>query len=350
MTTIETRLPMVLVGLNFGRHIVADLMRDGGNPHVRLAGLCDLDRARAEELAAQYDGLPVYDSLDAVLADHAIPAVGLYTGPNGRAALLAKIIRAGKDVMTTKPFELEPEAAEAVLDEARERGRIIHMNSPNPGISPSLAVIGRWLEQYDLGAPVGARADVWTHYREEADGGWYDDPDKCPVAPVFRLGIYLINDLVRLFGRVRLVGVIGTRLFTGRPTKDNAQLAIEFENGAIGNVYASFCVRDGDHYRNGLTLNYERGTIYRNVGAQRDGTTSELALVVNDGEWKPRRVASQARVESDSGGYDWAGFAAAVRGEANAPAYDIDHIVEPLRVIRAMALAEASGTFERVVR
>lgn len=343
-------LPIVIVGLNFGRHIVEELTKDGGNPHVRLAGLCDLDRDKATALAAAHGNLPVYGSLDDVLADPAVAAVGLYTGPNGRAALLRRIIGAGKDVMTTKPFENDPAAATAVLEEAARLGRVIHLNSPTPGISPDLALIQRWRDQLDLGAPVAARADVWTHYREQADGGWYDDPAMCPVAPVFRLGIYLINDLVRLFGRARRVSVMSTRLFTGRPTADNAQLAIEFENGALANVFASFCVRDGDHYRNGLTLNYERGTIYRNVGPVRSGNGSELGVVVNADTWQPRRLAETATVETRGGSYDWAGFAAAVRGEAGAPGYEIDHIVEPIRIIAAMTAAERSGSTAAVVR
>jgi len=31
--------------------------------------------------------------------------------------------------------------------------------------------------------------------------------------------------------------------------------------GCLASVYASFCVEDGDHYTNGLVLNYERGTV-----------------------------------------------------------------------------------------
>jgi predicted dehydrogenase len=348
MTTQDTRIPIVLIGLNFGRHIVEQLTRDGGNPYIRLAGLCDLDRAKAEALAASQGGLRVYQSLDEVLADPGVPAVGLFTGPGGRAALLSRIIRAGKDVITTKPFETDPAAAEAVLDEAGRLGRIIHLNSPSPGTSPSLAVIQRWRDLYDLGAPVGARAEVWTHYREAADGGWYDDPEKCPVAPVFRLGIYLINDLVQLFGPVRRVQVLGTRLFTGRPTVDNGQLGMEFANGALGNVFASFCVRDGDHYRDGLTLNFERGTVYRNIGPQRTAQGVELGVVVNEGEWQPRRLAERTTVEADSGSYDWAGFAAAVRREPGAPVYQRGHIVEPLRVIAAMAASARSGRIEPV--
>lgn len=346
----KSPISFVIVGLNFGRHIVAELTREGGNPHVRLIGLCDLDRPKAEALAAECGGLPIYESLDAVLADPSVDAVGLYTGPNGRAALLSKIIRAGKDVMTTKPFETDPEAATAVLLEAQALGRVIHLNSPNPGISLDLAVIQNWREQFDLGAPVAARAEVWAHYREPADGGWYDDPAKCPVAPVFRLGIYLINDLVRLFGRAKKVSVMGTRLFTGRPTADNGQLAIEFENGALATIFASFCVRDGDHYRNGLTVNYERGTVYRNVGPERAGSGSELSVVLNDDAWQPRRIAERTTVQGSSGHYDWTGFAAAVRGEAGAPVYTVEHVVEPLRILEAMAKAERMGSMELIRR
>jgi predicted dehydrogenase len=84
-----------------------------------------------------------------------------------------------------------------------------------------------------------------------------------------RPGIYLINDLVQIFGPVRRVQVLGTHLSVGRPTMDSGQLAMEFANGALGNAYASFCVRGGDRYRDGLTLNFERGTVCRNVGLQR---------------------------------------------------------------------------------
>ncbi len=95
--------------------------------------------------------------------------------------------------MTTKPFELDPKAAMATLREARRRHRIIHLNCPAPLLSPDLEQIERWREEFQLGKPVGARADAWTNYREKADGSWYDDPKLCPVAPIFRIGIYLIT-------------------------------------------------------------------------------------------------------------------------------------------------------------
>ena len=343
------KLRVAVLGLNFGRQLIDRSFAPEGqaDSDFELVGVCDVDRAKSDAAAARY-GVEAYYSMDALLAENRIPVVVDIAGPVGRAERIGEMIRAGKDVMTTKHFETAPGAAAAVLEEARSLWRVIHLNSPNPGASPDLAAMLSWRGQFDLGAPVAARAEVWTHYREEADGSWYDDPNQCPMAPVLRLGVYLINDLVRILGRARRVAVMGTRLFTGRPTDDNGQLSIEFENGALANVFASFCVRDGDHYRNGLTLNYERGTVYRNVGPERAGEETELGVVVNDDMWAPRRLAAQMTVPRCNGEYDWTGFAAAVRREADAPGYEIDHIVEPLRILDAMAKAAKSGKTEEV--
>jgi len=331
-------LSIGIVGLNFGRLILEELKNGPAGRHFQLAAVCDLDAAKAGKQAALH-GVKAFASLDELLADPAIPVIGLFTGPVGRADIIRRIIRAGKDVITTKPLEVDPEAGLEVLREARRLGRVVHLNSPGPVPPDDVARILSWVSEYGLGAPVGARADVWAHYREAADGTWYDDPARCPVAPVFRLGIYLLNDLIQLFGPVRDVRVLQSRLFTGRPTPDNGQLSLLFENGALGNIFASFCVNDGDHYRNTLTVNFENGTVYRNSGPDRSGDQSELSLVVNQGG--RRTVAARAVVAGASGAYPWAVFAHAVRGGKLENENTPEQIVAGLRVIRSMAAAAA---------
>jgi predicted dehydrogenase len=340
---MSKKIKVGLIGLNYGKQIAEVALAENGpaHPYFELAAVCQRSKDQCDVAAKKY-GVKAYYSIDDLLKDDEIPVIIDMTGPNGRASRLRQIIQAGKDVMTTKPFETSSVEAAKILEEAKALGRIIHLNSPNPGASPDLAVIEAWTQKYDLGTPVAARAEVWTHYRDEADGSWYDDPAQCPAAPIFRIGIYLINDLVRLFGRAKQVSVMQSRMFTGRPTPDNAQLDIEFESGALANVYASFCCRDGDHYRNGLTVNFEKGTAYRNVGATRGKKESELGLVMNDEIWAPRQLMDTSNIDMASGLYDWAGFKAAVDGAPGAPSYNIDHIVEPLRIIEAMAVAQNS--------
>lgn len=344
------RIPIAIVGLRFGKQILTRQLLSGpGSAYFDVVGICDMDRKRAAEISAAL-GLKVYADLEEILADPKVPAIGLYSGPSGRAELLRKIIRAGKDVMTTKPLELDPESALSVLREAHELGRVIHLNSPAPVAPEDIKQIGAWRGAYDLGTPVGCRADTWASYSEQADGSWYDDPAKCPVAPIFRLGIYLINDLVAIFGKPEEVQVFASRLTTGRPTPDTAQIGVRFANGGLANIFASFCVKDADPYRNSLVLNFQRGTVYRNSGpCQTVGTgfegTSELSLVI---EKEGKKIVVEEARTSASGQYRWDLFYQALRGERIAGGLPPEQIVDGLRIIRAMSEALRTGRSIRV--
>jgi len=340
------QIPIAIVGLNFGRHIVDQLLEEPARKYFQITAVCDLDKAKAEAMGKRLK-CKVYTDLDALLADREIPAIGLYTGPGGRAGLLRRIIRAGKDVMTTKPFELDPQAALDVLREAWRSKRILHLNSPAPLIPSDLKQIALWRDEFNLGRPVGARADVWANYREKADGSWYDNPKLCPVAPIFRLGIYLINDLVRFFGEPRAVQVFHSRLFTERPTPDNAQLGIHFKNGGLVNIFSSFCIDDLQYYRNTLTLNFERGTVYRNPGPSPcDWKSLDLVMVTNR-QGKPL-VRHKKIATPPSGSYQWDVFHRAIRGARLPDATTPEEIVAGLKIIATMARAEKSGKTEKV--
>jgi len=226
--------------------------------------------------------------------------------------------------------------------------RVVHMNSPSPELSADMLQIKKWRSEFNVGRPVACRADVWCCYREQADGSWYDDPQKCPAPPIFRLGVYLINDLVRIFGDAEEVHVMQTRLFTKRPTSDNAQLSILFKNGAIASIFSSFCVGDGQAYRSSLTLNFENATIYRNVGPpplEYAHGMSHLQLIGKDGD-DPVQIS--ALVEDRSGNYQWEALYRAVEGEALVDEVSPEEIVAGIRVIEAMVASQESGHAEKV--
>lgn len=336
------------VGLNFGQRMIQRLRTGPGQAYFEVAAVCDAVASKAEALAENL-GVQAYDSLERLLADPTIPAIGLYTAPVGRPELIRQIIRAGKDVMTTKPFADNPAEALKVLREARELGRVVHLNSPAPLLPPDLACIQRWQSEYDLGPIVACRGETWASYREQADGSWYDSPQLCPVAPIYRLGIYMINDLTRLLGPATHVQVMASRLLTGRPTPDNAQLGIRFQQGVLANIFASFCIQDGNPYCDSLILNFERGTIYRNVGSMRDPdseTSSTLSLVMGQ-PGQPFKV-EQAHFATRSGEYQWENFYRAIHGEHWPEEVTPEQIVAGLQIIQAMSIAEQSGKTEVV--
>ncbi len=335
-------IPLGLVGVKFGGYIArAFLLQEPARSYFRLAALCDANPAQlqkaVEEIPGGFTGKN-YHSLDELLKDPEIGVVGLFTGPARRAELIRRIIRSGRDVITTKPFELDPAAALDVLNEARSLGRTVVMNSPGPVLSPDLALMTEWREKHQLGPALAARAEATASYREPADSSWYDDPAQCPVAPIFRIGVYLINDLAPFFQEPERVHVLHSRIFTGRPTPDQGQLGIRYRNGALVNVFASFCVADGDAYRNSLTINFERGTIHRETGPQR-GEGCSLSLVMADGQGK-RQIVESATVGEESGSYPWKTFYDIMHGNPPGPVTSPEAIVTGIRIVQAMGEAE----------
>lgn len=330
-----------LVGLNFGRNIYETLV-NGQQPSMALVRVCDLDVERVR--AVNTRGIPVAASLDAMLDDPDVEAIGLFTGPVGRAELIRRIIRAGKDVMTTKPFEVDPAAALDVLQEARALGRVVHLNSPNPRAMGEAAQIRQWVAEGRIGRPTLAQSSVWCYYgATPADGTWYDDPQRCPAAPLFRLGIYPLNVLLPLFAPPQTVQVSWSRVETLRPTPDNASMTIRCADGALLTLSASFVVGGRDQYKNALTIGGTGGVIYFQEGPRPADAAWEgnLQLATAHG-------IERATITTRSGEYDWEFFAQRVRGMVEQDEITPAQVVMPLRVIQAMSRAEASGCTETV--
>ncbi|MEO7934184.1 MAG: Gfo/Idh/MocA family oxidoreductase [Chthoniobacterales bacterium] len=339
-----------LVGLGFGQWVLKDFLTGAkADPFFKLQAVCDLDLDLAKRVAAEY-GVRAESSLDRLLRDSTIEVIGLFTGPTGRAALIRKIVAAGRHVMTTKPFETDPAAAD-VLELAKERGCVVMMNSPQrPECRVDLTAISEWQVEFSLGEPIAVHSEVWASYCEKADGGWQDDPRTCPAAPLFRLSIYAINDLISLFGKVESVGVLTARRFTDRPTPDNACAQMKFLNGMLASFTSSFCVDDTEPYQSSLILHFQRGTIYRNMMRAVRGTPSKgvsLNLVCSQGG--ERRLA-QMEIPISIGEYPWEVLYQAIAQKSQSFMPDTEVVAEGLRVIDAIRRSEQSGHTERVMR
>ena len=339
---MSEKLKVGMVGLNFGKQIIDDMIVKGpASEKFELAAVCATTPEKVKRFTDAY-GCKGYVGLEALLEDPDIPVVVLMTGPNGRAEQIRKIIRAGKHVMTTKPFEQDAEAAESVLKEARDLGKVIYLNSPAAVSNRDFKQIREWETKYELGKLVGGHHECWYKSVEKADGGWYDDPNQCPAAPILRLGVYGLNDMMQLFGKPKSVQVMQTRHFTGRPTPDMARLSLLFEDGAMVDTLDGW-VHQPTRGVSSLILYYENGTIYRNPPLEKEVM----------GENPPRRLCLQHK--DDGGGitaeislkpdemssfYAWDAFYEAVTtGQRPADETPDSAIVNVIRVLEAVGKA-----------
>jgi predicted dehydrogenase len=347
------KLNVGIVGLNFGVFIIDNmLLKGGGEPYFKLAAVCRRNKEKCDEVAEKY-GVKAYCDIDDLLADDDIPVIIDMTGPIGRAQRIRRMVEAGKHVMTTKPFELDSKAAEDVLKRARELGRVVHLNSPVPSLSDDFKQLEAWREKYNLGRLIAARHECWYKSVEQADGSWYDDPEQCPAAPIFRLGIYGINDLVQLMGEPESVQITQSRIFTGRPTPDLAMMTLRFKNGCIAETLDGWCLQP-PRGADSLVLYYEGGTVHRNpvligaAGFGDDAGNHKMCVVPAANE----NGAPAETVEFDhdqlSHCYQWEAFYKAIHGEPVEKETPDSVIVDGIKVIEAMKRAQNSGKTESV--
>jgi predicted dehydrogenase len=337
-----------LCGLGYGIKQGRLLLQRPFADSIRIVAVCDQIPERLSRGVAEFK-CKGYASLESLLEDKEIEAVGLFSSPAGRAELIMKIIRAGKHVMTTKPFELDPVAALEVLYEARRRKRLIHLNSPSSVLGRDLAIVQEWQARYSLGEIIFAQSDCWYRALETPDGSWYDDPELCPVAPICRLGIYGINDILALMKEPVELQVLESRIRTLRPTPDVAQVSVRFANGSMAVVRATWCCGP---IRNNQVSEYvfERGVIRRSYeigGVWESDTILTLDAIDRD----DRAVRDEAKVSQylTNSAYRWDLFHLGIRQGGVVAEVPPEVVVAGVRFMVDVASASrGGGTWRRV--
>jgi predicted dehydrogenase len=126
----KPRIAVVGAG-SFGRNHLRVIHQ---SPHADLAGVFDIDDARARQ-AAEAHACPVFDSLDQ-LASNADAAV-IATPTITHADIGCLLLGLGLDVMVEKPIAHEPAAARRLVDDAARLSRILqigHLERFNPAV------------------------------------------------------------------------------------------------------------------------------------------------------------------------------------------------------------------------
>jgi predicted dehydrogenase len=119
----EQRIGVAVVGLGIGRlHYIslAEL-----SDRYRIVAVCDLDEARAVEVAGWLRDVRPSTSLDEVLAMDDVDVVVLCTPPHLHAEQVARAVAAGKDVVCEKPLVGSVRAVDELIALEADSGRSI---------------------------------------------------------------------------------------------------------------------------------------------------------------------------------------------------------------------------------
>ena len=263
----------------------------------------DLEKARRK---AEAHGLPkAYASAEGLISDPEIDIILNLTPPAVHAELNIASIEAGKHVYTEKPLAATYAEGKGIIEIARCRNLMVCC-APDTFLGGRLQTCRKLVDDGSIGDVTAAGAFVVSHGHE-----WFHpNPDffyKRGAGPLHDIGPYYVTALVSLLGPARRCAAMSKRTFYKRtiesePNKGavidvdidtHVSASIEFVNGAIATLIASFDVWDSELPR--IEIYGAKGTICLRDIDPVDGPNlfggSVLVRDIDNYRWKglPRR-------------------------------------------------------------
>jgi predicted dehydrogenase len=233
---------------------LADLAAD-----VRIAALVDPRSGAADAAADAIDswspGARTYIDLAAALRDGDLDAVIDIVPAPLHGPVNAQVLDAGLHLYTEKPLASSVEEADGLIETARARG-LRFLSAPGVAATTRFG----WLDDLVRSGRYGPATLVVAHHADPGPAAWRaytGDPRpfyRVGVGPVFDHGVYRLHTMTALLGpvvAVQAMGAIGTptRFVRGGPltgqtidvtTPDHMLINLEFANGVLGQLLASF--------------------------------------------------------------------------------------------------------------
>lgn len=135
-----------IVGGGWHAHVYSRL------PQSKLVAVCDLDEARAAEVARRYGADAVYTDYHDLLAHPGIQAVSIATPDFAHRAIAVAAAEAGKHILVEKPLATTVEDAEAIVDAAK-RANVKLMVDFHNRANPPFVHAKRSIVNGDVGKP-----------------------------------------------------------------------------------------------------------------------------------------------------------------------------------------------------
>jgi predicted dehydrogenase len=231
-----------------------------------LAAVCDVDKARADALAATY-GVKAYYSVESMLAEEKNIDVVSICSPNGlHAEHSIKALNAGCHVLCEKPMAIHPaDCGDMILAAEKSNRRLfaIKQNRYNPPV----AAVKKLIDEGRLGSIGSIQLSCfWNRNPDYYHNSWKGTL-KLDGGTLFTQFSHFVDLLYWLVGDVKAVqAYMGNYAHQGIiEFEDTGVVILQFTNGAIGTI--NYTVNSYKKNMEGsLTLFGSKGTV--KIGGQ----------------------------------------------------------------------------------
>jgi len=198
-----------------------------------LAGVCDVDAARAEE-AAKAGGTRAYSDYRTMLEKENPDVVCVCLPTYLHKRTVIELARLGKHVICEKPIGLTLEEADAMIEACRENGVRLFVGHV-VRFFPNYADAAGQIARGETGGPGVAHLKRYGSY-PQGNGQWYHDRSKSGGV-IMDLMIHDIDFVRSVYGEADAVYAAKAQAGGDDPF-EYAMVTIRFRNGAIANLTA----------------------------------------------------------------------------------------------------------------
>jgi predicted dehydrogenase len=176
----------------------AYLQTIGRHPAIRIVAVADLDRSRADAVAAEFGTAAM--SVEEAVGHPEVQTVLNLTVPVAHAEVALAAIAAGKNVYGEKPLTRTLEEGLAVIA-AADAAEVRVGNAPDTVLGMGTQTARATVDAGAIGAPISASAS-WIAPGHER---WHPNPDfyyRDGGGPLFDMGPYYLTSLAQLLGPI----------------------------------------------------------------------------------------------------------------------------------------------------
>jgi predicted dehydrogenase len=236
-------------------------------PEIRLAGVADIDSARAKAFAEKHS-TKAYPRVEDLLADPAVDLVANLTTQHAHKSITTQCFMAGKHVWSEKPLAMTYEDAVGLVELARERGLRLGC-SPFTLMGEAEQTAWKWLRDGRLGKVRLIYGEVnWGRIEL-----WHPEPESFYRAgPLFDVGEYPLTIVTAIYGPARRVSAYGRVLHPDRTTMGGAPFhveeldyvvaSIELEGGQVLRLTSDFYVSNKATRQTGIEFHGDEGSLH----------------------------------------------------------------------------------------
>ncbi len=205
---------------------------------ARLLYTCDLDSARAQDLAKIAPGCQPITDFHQAVADSAVDAVIVSTLNAALAPVALAAVKAGKHVLVEKPGALNAVQLRAIQLESAKAGVRVRIGY-NHRFHPALQKARELIDAGELGTLMFLRARYGHGGRKGYDREWRADPALSGGGELIDQGVHVIDLASWYLGEFSTIEGHATTAYWDMKVDDNAFLSLRTQKGQTAWLHVS---------------------------------------------------------------------------------------------------------------